>query len=80
MASSEIDTGQLSQNQQVALEQYTAVTNQEPAAAILLLQRSQWNIQVHPPCSSLILTSSNSIRLLSQSSLMVKGLIQLQKL
>jgi FAS-associated factor 2 len=49
MASPEVDIGQLSESQQLALEQYTAVTNQEPNAAIPLLQRSQWNLQVFGP-------------------------------
>jgi FAS-associated factor 2 len=46
MANSEVDINQLSESQQQALEQYTAVTNQEVEAAIPLLQRSQWNLQV----------------------------------
>jgi UBA-like domain len=46
MASQEVDIGQLSESQRLALEQYTAVTNQEVEAAIPLLQRSQWNLQV----------------------------------
>lgn len=36
----------LSAAQQDALQQYIAVTNQEPKDAIPLLQRSQWNVQV----------------------------------
>ena len=46
MASQEFDPAQLSENQQLALGTYTAVTNQEPSAAIPLLQRSEWNVQV----------------------------------
>ena len=46
MASSEIDLGQLSDSQRLALETYTSVTNQEPSSAVPLLQRSQWNVQV----------------------------------
>jgi len=45
MASPEVDVGQLSESQQLALQQYTAVTDQEANAAIPLLQRSQWNVQ-----------------------------------
>ena len=40
------DVGQLSPDQQEALQQYTDVTSQEPKDAIPLLQRSQWNVQV----------------------------------
>jgi len=46
MASSDIDSAQLNQSQQLALQTYTSVTNQEPSAGIPLLQRSQWNVQV----------------------------------
>lgn len=42
----EVDIGQLSQAQQEALQQYTSVTDQEVQAAIPVLQRSQWNVQV----------------------------------
>jgi FAS-associated factor 2 len=50
MATPDIDINQLSESQQLALQQYTAVTDQDVAAAIPLLQRSQWNIEVskHP--------------------------------
>lgn len=46
MADSDFDPGQLSESQQEALGTYTAVTNQEPSAAVRLLDRSQWNVQV----------------------------------
>lgn len=46
MADNETDLGQLSSTEQDALQQYLAVTNQEVAEAIPLLQRSQWNVQV----------------------------------
>ncbi len=46
MADTDFDPNQLSISQQEALGTYTAVTNQEPAAAIPLLERSQWNVQV----------------------------------
>ncbi|KFY23236.1 hypothetical protein V493_05998 [Pseudogymnoascus sp. VKM F-4281 (FW-2241)] len=42
----EVDIGQLSQSQQEALQQYTSVTDQEVQAAIPVLQRSQWNVQL----------------------------------
>jgi hypothetical protein len=81
MASPEIDIGQLSESQKLALEQYTVVTNQEPNAAIPLLQRSQWNLQVCCSTANLILTSANTMRRLRlQSSLMVNSPIQSQKL
>ena len=41
-----IDIGQLSPDQQAALEQYTAVTAQDTNDAVPLLERSQWNVQV----------------------------------
>ncbi|KAH8699009.1 hypothetical protein BGW36DRAFT_426689 [Talaromyces proteolyticus] len=40
------DTGELSENQQTALQTYMTVTGQEPVSAIPLLQRSQWNVQI----------------------------------
>ena len=40
------DPSQLKESQQVSLSTYVSVTNQEPAAAIQLLQRSEWNVQV----------------------------------
>lgn len=46
MAEGEFDLGQLSSDQQEALNQYTQVTNQEISEAVPLLQRSQWNVQV----------------------------------
>ncbi|KAL6720384.1 UBX domain-containing protein 10 [Lecanora helva] len=46
MSAATIDPSQLNGNQQEALGTYTAVTNQEPAAAISLLQRSEWNVQI----------------------------------
>lgn len=46
MADADVDVGQLSASQRDALEQYTQVTNQGLAAAVPLLQRSQWNVQV----------------------------------
>jgi FAS-associated factor 2 len=46
MASSTVDLGSLTDEQQAALQQYTAVTDQEIEAAVPLLQRSQWNLQV----------------------------------
>ena len=48
MSSQEFDPAQLNENQQTILATYTAVTNQEPLAAIPLLQRSEWNVQVRP--------------------------------
>lgn len=46
MADGDFDPAQLSDNQKEALGTYTALTNQEPSAAIPLLERSQWNVQV----------------------------------
>ena len=46
MSSPEVDIAQLTETQQLALGTYTSVTNQDPAAAIALLGRSEWNVQV----------------------------------
>lgn len=46
MAESSPDLAQLNEAQQSALATYLSVTNQEPTAAIPLLHRSQWNVQV----------------------------------
>jgi FAS-associated factor 2 len=46
MASSAFDISSLSAEQQSTLQQYTAVTNQEVEAAVPLLQRCEWNIQI----------------------------------
>ncbi|OKL64720.1 hypothetical protein UA08_01073 [Talaromyces atroroseus] len=43
------DNGQLSTSQQESLQTYMTVTGQEPDAAIPLLQRSQWNVQLRRP-------------------------------
>ena len=40
------DISQLTAAQQEALQTYTSVTDQEPLAAIPLLQRSEWNVQI----------------------------------
>lgn len=41
-----VDIGSLNASQQEALQQYTSVTDQEASAAIPLLQRSEWNVQI----------------------------------
>ena len=43
----DMDLDQFSDSQRVALDTYTAVTNQELAAAVPLLERSQWKVQVY---------------------------------
>lgn len=40
------DISQLSAPQQEALQTYTAVTDQDPIAAIPILQRAEWNVQI----------------------------------
>ncbi|KAI1403160.1 hypothetical protein F4819DRAFT_506839 [Hypoxylon fuscum] len=42
----DVDIGQLTPEQQSALEQYTQVTAQDIKDAVPLLQRSQWNVQI----------------------------------
>lgn len=46
MSTADIDLDSLSSSERTALETYTSVTGQEPAEAIALLRRSQWNVQV----------------------------------
>lgn len=41
-----LDISQLNEAQQIALQTYTSVTDQEPLTAIPLLQRSEWNVQI----------------------------------
>lgn len=43
----DVNIDQLSAPQQEALQQFIAVTNQQEKDAIPLLDRSQWNVQVH---------------------------------
>lgn len=46
MTDSSFDPAELSESQQLALGTYTSMTNQEPSAAVPLLRRSEWNVQV----------------------------------
>lgn len=46
MSNQDFDPMQLNESQQLALGTYTSVTNQDPSAAVPLLQRSEWNVQV----------------------------------
>ena len=46
MSDHDFDPAQLNEGQRVALDTYTSVTNQEPSAAVPLLQTSEWNVQV----------------------------------
>jgi FAS-associated factor 2 len=43
---SDFDISALSEEQQLALQQYTSVTDQDLAAAVPLLQKCQWNTQI----------------------------------
>lgn len=51
MASSSpaVNIANLSEDQQLALQQFTSVTDQELDAALPLLERCQWNAQVTSP-------------------------------
>ena len=53
MANTDVDPTGLNESQQLALQTYTSVTNQEPSAGIPLLERSQWNVQVRAGISPL---------------------------
>lgn len=46
MSNQDFDPMQLNESQQLALGTYTSVTNQEPSAAVPLLRRSEWNVQI----------------------------------
>ncbi|OAG04118.1 uncharacterized protein CC84DRAFT_1123871 [Paraphaeosphaeria sporulosa] len=46
MADADVDVAQLTEEQQLALQQFTAVTDQELKDAVPLLQRCQWNVQI----------------------------------
>jgi FAS-associated factor 2 len=46
MSSPNLDISQLNEAQQTALQTYTSVTDQEPLAAIPVLQRAEWNVQI----------------------------------
>jgi FAS-associated factor 2 len=63
MANPEIDIGQLSESQRLALEQYIAMTNQEVEAAVPLLQRSLWNVQVRLGILLLLITDIHILNL-----------------
>jgi UBA-like protein len=58
--STAIDLSSLTPEQQSALEQYTAVTNQQIEDAIPLLNRTQWNVQVRFTASRDILFLTTS--------------------
>ncbi|KAF2641844.1 UBX domain-containing protein [Massarina eburnea CBS 473.64] len=46
MADAGVDIAQLTEDQQLALQQFTAVTDQNIKDAVPLLQRCQWNVQI----------------------------------
>ncbi|KAJ4360539.1 UBX domain-containing protein 10 [Didymosphaeria variabile] len=46
MADAGVDIAELTEEQQQALQQFTAVTDQEIKDAVPLLQRCQWNVQI----------------------------------
>ena len=54
MASGDVGLTGLNESQQLALQTYTSVTNQEPSEGIPILERSQWNVQVRAGISPLI--------------------------
>ncbi|KAF8425881.1 hypothetical protein EV426DRAFT_546389, partial [Tirmania nivea] len=45
-STTDADLSQLTPSQQEALQQFTAVTAQQPSAALPILHRSQWNVQI----------------------------------
>lgn len=86
MSNTDFDPAQLNESQQLALGTYTAVTNQEPSAAVPLLQRSEWNVQVwlqlrmEKRKPTFHFDADMFYRLLSPNSSMEKPQIQWQKL
>ncbi|KAF2138148.1 uncharacterized protein K452DRAFT_301509 [Aplosporella prunicola CBS 121167] len=46
MATPTVDLDQLTEDQQLALQQFSAVTDQDVESAVPLLQRCQWNVQI----------------------------------
>lgn len=46
MANAEVDISSLTEEQQLALQQFTSVTDQELLAAVPLLQKCEWNVQI----------------------------------
>ncbi|KAF2827764.1 hypothetical protein CC86DRAFT_199995 [Ophiobolus disseminans] len=46
MADSSVDAAALTSDQQLALQQFTAVTDQDLASAVPLLRRCEWNVQI----------------------------------
>jgi FAS-associated factor 2 len=54
MADAGVDIAQLTEDQQLALQQFTAVTDQDIKDAVPLLRRCQWNVQVQFSSASLI--------------------------
>lgn len=57
MADVGVDIGQLTEDQQLALQQFTAVTDQDLKEAVPLLERCQWNVQVF---SALLLDTADA--------------------
>ena len=61
-----MDVSQLPESQRLALGTYTSVTNQPVEAAVPLLRRSEWNVQVYSALPAIfelyliILTDSDS--------------------
>ena len=47
MAGEVTDISELTEDQQSALQQYLAVTNQSLGEAVPLLKRCEWNVQVY---------------------------------
>lgn len=52
MAPEPADTGRLTEQQRDTLDQYTSLTHQDGQAAVSVLQRSAWDVQVWTVLSS----------------------------
>lgn len=46
MAETDSDMAALTEQQQLSLQQYVSVTDQDISAAVPLLRRCEWNVQV----------------------------------
>lgn len=54
MTEGDVDISELTEDQQSALQQYIAVTDQNLAQAVPLLRRCEWNVQVQHIIKSLL--------------------------
>lgn len=61
MADVGVDIGQLTEDQQLALQQFTSVTDQDIKDAVPLLERCQWNVQVSESTPSVVISANMAV-------------------